>query len=91
VSFSLCEDERPYRVIPRFGALRNRREQSRRTSRLIKQPYLIGSCQLNFCRMISQANRHPGHATCFSTRPVEAFRPRSKENPKFEYRNPKPR
>ena len=27
--------------------------------------------------MISQANRRPGHATCFSTRPVEAFRPRN--------------
>ncbi len=26
--------------------------------------------------MINQANRRPGHATCSSTRPVEAIRPR---------------
>lgn len=37
--------------------------------------------------MISQANRRPGYATCFSTRPVEAFRPRSKENSEFEFGN----
>jgi hypothetical protein len=45
--------------------------------RLFRQPCLIGSCQLNLCRMISQANRRPGHATYLSTHPVETFRPRA--------------
>jgi len=30
--------------------------------------------------MISQANRNPGHATYLSTRPVEAFRPRTNKH-----------
>jgi len=74
--FSLYLDERPYRVIPHFDALTKLAGAIPQDGPLIKQPYLIGSCQLILCRMISQANRHPGHATCLSTRPVEAFRPR---------------
>jgi len=42
---------------------------------LITQPFATDSCQLNLCRMISQANRRPEHATCPSTCPVEAVRP----------------
>ena len=42
---------------------------------LFTQPFATGSCQLHLCRMISQANRRPGHATCPSTCPVEAVRP----------------
>jgi hypothetical protein len=60
-----------------------------RNGPLFKQPFSIGSCQLNLCRMISQANRHPGYATCLSTRPVEAFRPPTVENIKLEYLNQK--
>ena len=44
---------------------------------LLKQPCATVRCQLKFmCRMINQANRHPGHATYLSfirSKPVAPF------------------
>jgi len=42
---------------------------------VIRQPFATDSCQLSVCRMISQANRHPGHATCLSAIRSKPFAP----------------
>jgi hypothetical protein len=46
-----------------------------RTGYIIRQPFATDSCQLIVCRMISQANRRPGHATCLSAIRSKPFAP----------------
>ena len=54
-----------------------------------RQPFATVCCQVKLsCRIFSQANRHPGHATRPSTCPVEAIRPLfafSKSHPRYTY------
>ena len=52
-----------------------RRHKSDRTSCQIRLPFATGSCQINCCRMINQAHRRPGHATCFSAIRSKPFAP----------------
>jgi len=42
---------------------------------IIRRPFATDSCQLIVCRMISQANRHPGRATCLSAIRSKPFAP----------------
>ena len=70
-----CRPEQPARPACYLTPFSGPQAKPERTGHLIRQPFVTGSCQLIVCRMISQANRRPGHATCLSAIRSKPFAP----------------
>ena len=70
-----CRPEQPARPACYLTPFSGPQAKPERTGYLIRLPFVTGSYQLIVCRMISQANRRPGHATCLSAIRSKPFAP----------------